>query len=322
MINLNKTFYIVLFVVFYTLFAFSSIQDNLILNIELANPKIYIENDEIFINIKIINNSEKQISSTIASDKKYSFDLQMVTIQNRTVEHNRDYYISFHKTQPIFNSLIVLEPQESYTYRIKLNDFFDLKRIGQFFIKGFYYPNLKIGPKQSVVLTSNTLTINIRPATIDYKITDEKINLEKEKKLFAEKRPPDEVIKYMLDARMHKEWDKFFLYLDLKKLVQTNKYFKERYNKASEEAKLEIIDQYKEFLKDPEKNQSDKYISYLPHKYDIINTQYTKGDGKVDVVISFKYLEYIEQKYYTYFLHKVGNIWLIYNYEVLNMPTQ
>lgn len=283
--------------------------------IELANPKIYLQNDEIFINVKIFNTSNDPTSCIIADDKRFSFDFQMVTMQNRALEHSKEYIISFHKVQPVFNSHIRLAPGEGYIYKARLNDYYDLNRTGQFFVRSLYYPDLKLNNSNMDSVSSNQLSINIRPEGIKEMVLEEKETVEIEKKLFVTKRPPDEIVDFMLNARMNKEWEKFFLYLDLEKLILTNYNFRQKYMKSDVETQKELIKQYKEYLK---RNTIDE-ISFMPHSFNIIKTEYTEGRGKVEVVNSFKYMDYIEEKYYTYFLNKKGNIWYIYSYEVLNL---
>ncbi len=135
--------------------------------------------------------------------------------------------------------------------------------------------------------------------------------------LVAEKKSPPEVIQYTLDARMKMEWEKFFLYIDIEELIKTNYIFKDRFMKSDSEVKIEILKQYKEYLK---KNTVDD-ISFLPHHYKIARADYSpiEGKGKVDVIVYFKHLEFTEQVFYTYFLHKKGDRWLIRSYETMNM---
>jgi len=285
------------------------------LKVELANPKIYKQNDEIFIKVNIYNPENSEKSSFISIDKKYSFDIDLVNMQNRVVDRNKDYYISFHKTQPVFYNIIKLNSDEGFTYTLRLNDYYDLDISGQFFLKVFYYPNLKKGSENDATIVSNQLTINVRPSDIEEDYIVELKSLEDEKKLFAEKKSPDEVVKYVLDARMKGEWEKFFLYIELEKLIQWNNIFNSRYKKADIERKKEILTEYKEYLK---QNSIDE-ISYLPHGYKIMRTEYTEGKAKVETIVEYKYLDYIEKKYYTYFLFKKGSVWYIESYEVMNI---
>lgn len=293
------------------------------INIELANPKIFRINDEIIINITIYNPTNSEKSFLIAQDKKFSFDFEMVNMQNRTIDYKREYITSVNRPQAIFNSLIRLGTQEGYSYQVSLNDYFDLNAAGQFYIKAKFFPNLKLNfikASYSVneIITSNQLTINIRPKDVTEEYIAEIKAIEEEKRLYVEKKSPDEVVTYMIEARINEEWEKFFLYLDLEKLIEQNSLFKDKIRKVDLERKREVIESYKEYLK---KNNIDD-ISYLPHSFKILKTEYTEGKGKVDVLIEFKYLDYIEKKYYTYFLSKKGNIWYIDSYQVLNLTVR
>lgn len=283
--------------------------------IDFSYPKIYNQNDEIYITIRLFNNSNKDKPLIVARDKRYSFDFEIVSMQNKKLNHSKDYIISFHQAQPIFNSYIVLAPYEGYIFEARLNDFFDLDITGQFYLKCFYYPNLKLSQSDSIYIESNQLTLNMRPYAAKEAIIQEKIDVEKEKKLFVTKRSPDEVVSYMLDSRMNREWEKYFLYLDMENLILTNNDFRQRYLRADVERQREIINEYKEYLKKDRVND----ISYLPVKYEILKTEYTAGRAKVEALIYVKYEDYLDKKYYTYFLTKKGNIWYVSSYEVLNL---
>jgi len=291
------------------------ISSKILVYIELANPKIYYQDDEIYINIKIFNKSNTDTVFTIANNKIFSFDFDMVTIQNKTIEHSVEYINSFHKVQSVFTSHIILASKEGYVFKARLNDYYDINNPGQFFIRCYFYPDLKFSnmTRENTIL-SNQLSINIRPSKIEEETIIEKESVEEEKKYYVTKRPPDEVIEYMLTSRMNKEWEKFFLYLDLEKLIMTHNYYRERYLKADKETQIEIINEYKQYLK---RDRIDN-ISFMPTKFEIKKTEYSEGRAKVEALIFFKYQDYDEKKYYTYFLNKKGNIWYVSSYEVLN----
>lgn len=285
------------------------------LKIQFANPKIFHEGDTILIEIKLYNTTEYEQSVLIAKDKKFSFDFEMKTMQNRAVLHSEDYSISFNRPQPVFNSQVRIGTDEGYSYVLKLNDFFELNTPGQYFIRCGFFPQLKMNSSKENVLHSNYLTLNIRPRDIEQDFIREKQEIEQEKKLVITKRPPDEVLKFMLDARMKGEWEKFFLYLDLERLIKSNNQFNYKFDKADKERQIELIEEYKSYLK--QNIRAD--ISFLPHKYEVVRTEYSEGRGKVEVIVYFKEFDYVEKKYYTYLLNKKENIWYIYNYEVMNL---
>lgn len=316
-----KKLFFILLVFFVYFFAFSEEYYNsdtngesLLMKIELVTPKIFRQNEDVFIDVKLFNRSESPVSTLISDDKKYCFDFQIYSMQNQPLEHKEEYIVSFHKVKAIFKTKINIDPYEGYTYRARLNDYFNLDITGQYYIKGIYYPELKTSNSKSASISSNRLALNVRPQDIDDKYVVERKFVEEEKRLNAEKKSPDEVIKYMLEARMKNEWEKYFLYLDLDKLILGNNKFKDSYLKKDVERQKEIISRYKEYLK----KDTIEDISFLPHGFEIIKTEYSQGKGKVDAIVDFKYIDYIERKYYTFFLNKKGDVWYVYDYEVMN----
>ena len=66
----------------------------------------------------------------------------------------------------------------------------------------------------------------------------------------------------------------------------------------------------------------DEDILVIPQEFEILNTQYTPSQGTVTVIEKFAYPDYTEVKEYTYYLERRENIWLIVNYEVMNIGTE
>lgn len=272
-------------------------------------------NEDIYIDVKLSNKEEAPYSSLMAQDKRYSFDFELTSLQNKQQKHSAKYSNFFNRVQPVFHSVVRLDENEGYTYRVLLNDYFDMNITGQYILKCIYYPEMKLGKTtDGQVIKSNSITLNIRPAGSDERVIQEQITVEHEKFLTMEKKAPDEVVDYMLRARINGEWEKFFLYIDLEKMISSDITFGKRYKKADSDKQQEILKEYKEYLKKDKINQ----ISYLPCKFEIIKTEYTAGSGKVDAFVMFKEHDYIDKKYYTYYLKKQDDKWKITNYTVSN----
>jgi hypothetical protein len=265
--------------------------------------------------VKISNKETTPYSSLMAQDKRYPFDFELISLQNKQQQHSADYSNFFNRVQPVFHSVVRLEENEGYTYRVLLNDYFDMNITGQYILKCIYYPEMKLSNSpDNTAVKSNSITLNIRPADSDEQFIQEYIVAEKEKSLIMEKKSPDEVVDYMLNARINGEWEKFFLYIDLDKMICADITFGKRYKKADSDMQQEILKEYKEYLKKDKINE----ISYLPCKFEIIKTEYTAGSGKVDAFVMFKEHDYVDKKYYTYFLKKQDDKWKITNYTVSN----
>ncbi|HBD93542.1 MAG: hypothetical protein A2015_06700 [Spirochaetes bacterium GWF1_31_7] len=283
--------------------------------IRFSEPKIFKINDSIYIDIEIKNKSNKPSAVLIADDKRYTFDFELVSLQNKPVGYNKDYSNFFNRVQPIFNSMIRLNKDEGFTYRVLLNDYYDIDTSGQYYIRAVFHPALKLSENNVNVMKSNYLTINVRPESINDRYIVEQKEAEMERMLFAEKKAPDEVIEYMLNARMKSEWEKYFLYIDVSKMILTNSKFKDKYRKADSERQSKIIEEYKEYLK---QNTIDE-MSYIPILFNIVKTEYSTGEAKVEAILKFKQYDFIEDKYYTYFLNKKDDKWFVTSYTVLNI---
>lgn len=304
--------------ILFTLFALltiSAYSQPISVNIEFTHPKIFKMNEDIYIDVKLSNKEETPYSSLIAQDKRYSFDFELTSLQNKQQKHSAEYSNFFNRVQPVFHSVVRLEENEGYTYRILLNDYFDMNITGQYILKCVYYPEMKLSNSvNNTVVKSNSITLNILPTNSDEYFIQEQIAAEQEKSLVMEKKAPDEVVDYMLKARINGEWEKFFLYIDLDKMISADITFGKRYKKADSDKQQEILREYKEYLKKDKINE----ISYLPCQFEIIKTEYTAGSGKVDAFVMFKEHDYIDKKYYTYFLKKQDDKWKITNYTVSN----
>ena len=60
----------------------------------------------------------------------------------------------------------------------------------------------------------------------------------------------------------------------------------------------------------------------IPLEYRILRTTYTEYEAEVKVLEKFQYSGFIENKEYTYYLHRDNDIWYINDYDVRNLGTE
>jgi hypothetical protein len=167
-------------------------------------------------------------------------------------------------------------------------------------------------------LRSNMLTLSVRPEVL---FEEERAMIEAEtgERIQRQPLPPDEVVDYMLNARQRSQWEKFFLYLDLESLYVKNPGRAEAFRRMSEENRRAAIARYKEQLRS---ETVDVDILVIPAEYDIIQTRYTPLEAEVTVIERFRYRDYVEIKRYTYYLERRDNIWVVTDYEIVNLGTE
>jgi len=295
-------------------FAFS---EDVSVSIRFFNKEIYYPETKIQIQIRIINNSLENYSFNSSEIHSFNFNFFVKTLTNIPVNESSNYILSHRTNNPVFYREITLLPGEEYAFITYLDDYVDIKESGIYIIQSKFYPNFQLGYSTQFI-ESNKLTLSVRPS-MNIPIFQEQIDIETGEVLELVAMPPDEVVKYTIEARLQGAWNKFFLYIDLKGLLLNHPDLKHRYNTISEEKQLALIEEYKNQLKN---KRVDNDILLTPSSFEILKTSYTNNEATVVVDQEFTFAEYTEKKKYTYYLHRYGNIWSIYNYDVRNLGTK
>ena len=296
--------------------------------IRFYEKRIYYLNDRehpVSLEATLTNNSSKTFRFKMAENRMFNFDFQVTTPTNILLDHSQAFSRARTSNQPVLYREISLEPGDTFGVVVSLNDFIRIPEAGLYSVQGSFYPELYLrGPVGGeaegtmVPLRSNMLTLNIRPEIL---FAEERAMIEAEtgKLIQRQSLPPDEVVDYMLSARQRSQWEKFFLYLDLESLYVKNPGRQDSYRRMSEENRRSAIARYKEQLRS---ETVDVDILVIPAEYEIVQTSYTPLEAEVTVIERFRYRDYVEVKRYTYFLERRDSIWVVTDYEIVNLGTE
>lgn len=291
--------------------------DNVSVSIRFFDKKIYYPDSEIQLQVRIVNNSINNYSFNSAEIRSFNFNFNVKTLTNISIRESDEYLLRNRTNNPVFYRKITLLPGEEYAFITHLDDFVDITESGIYIIQSKFYPEFQVGYESSYI-ESNKLTLSIRPS-IDVPNFLEQIDIETGEILEMISMPPDEVVKYFIEARLQSSWTKFFLYLDIESLLLNHPERKHQYNKMSEEKQMEMVEEYKTELKS---KRVDNDILLMPSSFEILKTSYTNKEATVVVNEEFIFPDYTEFKKYTFYLHRFGAVWTIYNYEVRNLGTK
>ena len=295
--------------------------NGLSIGIKLVEQKIYFLNDEIDIKITVKNDSVDPQQFRVADNRVFSLDFDVRTATNRPEQYHSDLFKNNRNTlRPVFYRDVSLSPGEEYSVTVKFGDYIALRDPGLYYVQAVFFPDLYM-EDSSPSIASNKLALNIRPPVSS---PDERVAIEARVDR-AEQRdtlPPDEVITYMLKARMTDEWAKFFLYINLEKLY-INSFLKTRrnrdqFNRLSEADKKMKVTAYKNQIT---AGKAEWYLVLRPDSFEIVETSYTPFEAMVKVRQVFQHPDYKEPRLYTYFLERAGNVWELTNYIVENVNT-
>jgi hypothetical protein len=296
--------------------------------IRFYEKRIYYLNDRehpVTLEATLTNNSSRTFRFKMAENRAFNFDFQVTTPTNILLDHAQAFSRARTSNQPVLYREISLEPGDTFGVVVSLNDFIEIPEPGLYSVQGMFYPELYLrGPMAGgsggaeIPLRSNMLTLSMRPEIL---LEEERAMIEAEtgKLIQRQPLPPDEVVEYMLTARQRSQWEKFFLYLDLESLYVKNPSRAQVYRRMSEENRRAAIARYREQLRS---QTVDVDILVIPARFEIVQTSYTPLEAQVTVIERFQYSDYVEVKRYTYFLERRDSIWVITDYEIVNLGTE
>jgi hypothetical protein len=302
--------------------------EGVIFQIRYYEKRIYYLNDpehDILLEATLTNNTSRTFRFKMAENRTFNFDFEVTTPTNILLDHAQAFSRARTSNEPMLYRELSLEPGDKFGVVLTLDDFIQIPRAGLYSVQALFYPELFLGAplaggmqEGAAPLRSNTLTLSVRPEIV---FEEERAMIEAETGMLIQRQPlpPDEVIDYTLSARQKSQWDKFFLYLDLESLYLKNPGRAQAYQRMSEENRRAALARYREQLRS---ETVDVDILLIPAEYDIVQTSYTPFEAQVTVIERFRYPDYVEVKRYTYYLERRDTIWVITDYEIVNLGTE
>ena len=286
-------------------------------NIRFYNKKIYTPDSAVEILVELENKTENPIAFLSADNKIYNIKVKAATLQGVLCEPSDLYLKTMAIQEPYQYKEIILQPNESYSFRIVLADYVVINQADSYKIEVLFFGQLSQNPGEAAV--SNPLFLNIGEA----ESTQEEILTAAEETVqpssAAARRSamePDRVVAFTIDALMNKKNDDFFLYIDLESLYLKNAERKDLYMKGSEEVRNALLNEYRRKITE---GNAEREFVLIPNRYEISLTTYTATNAQVTVIEFFDRVTFTEKKEYKYRLEKKDSVWRIKDYAVRNL---
>ncbi len=314
---------IVLFVglILISMFPLFAITPSVGVNIRYYDKRIYyVEDDPIWVEVTISNNTPDTYRFKLADDRIFSIDFDVRTLSNRNIAISERVVQKRTQNLPVYFREVSIGSGESFSFTEDLRDYAALSESGSYVIQAKLYPELLKNTQSLPVVLSNRLSLNLRNRLIEGTGgVPLMLDVETNAVLVRDHLPPDEVVDYLLNARQKSQWEKFFLYLDLESMIMNDAGRRRLWLAESEEGRQRMLNRYRLDLQNA---AIDGDFSTIPLEFTIERTSYGREEGTVTVLEKFQTGTYIEAKRYTYHLRKRDDIWTIVDYTVLNLGTE
>jgi hypothetical protein len=281
------------------------------------SPEPPVQADPIYVLATIHNRGPESFHFKLAEERVFSVDFDVRNLANQSLAP-ADYLLRKRsESRNVFYRDITVEPGESFSFIEDIRNYADLSRPGSFVVQARIFPNL-LRTTGEIPLESNRLNLNLRPPLLPGPdgIPFE-MDVETNAVLSREKLPPDEVVRYMLDARIKGQWEKFFLYMDVPSLLSRDAARRRSYLNESAEGRRRMEARYREDLR-----TAGGDLANIPVDYRIENTSYSGDTGTVVVTEWFRDGRITERRRYTYFFRLIDEIWLVQDYTPIILGTE
>lgn len=267
----------------------------------------YRLNEPIPVTINVMNNSSEPVKFNISPLIYETFFFSIITPKNEEVSLLDSFQVEMKNNQSSSGEyrMVWLMPHESFSRKIDVTRWFDIREAGYYYIKGIFYPNPD--NKKEWSESFNYKILVKPPIAVDVEISVEEETRKRELEQ-VQKLPPYEVIEDMLDAKMKKDWKRFLIHIDAERLVKAfTDYYKAYENARTGSYKLEVIEDFKKYLTT---YWQDRILSYK-----VLEAQIKEDKATVicDVEYKVRTITYILRYNFSLYKNHLGQ-WLLYDY--------
>ncbi len=283
--------------------------------IRLHDLAIYNPQSSILIRHTISNESAASFRFRLADNRIFNIEIEMRTEDGRPVAQAPTLLNRRNQNSPILYREILLGPGEEYSFIEPLKEYVEIAQPGSYFIRAQFYPILlSVTEERPRLESQEPLRIVIRPtptapqpeATTDVPSPPTPLR--------RQDIAPDQVVRFLLDARIAEDWDRFFLYLNLTSLYRALPTRDRAYSRLSAQNQLLEIERFRQQL---QQERTDEGLALRPLSYSVVQSNYGSDQAQVWADLTFRRSARGSPiRRYQYFLRRDDGSWEIYDYNV------
>lgn len=276
--------------------------------------QVYRIHEAVPVRFTVINKGTRPVTLHLAKKTYRSFRFRVRSLQNIPVKLRKEFQLRIlaeRASEPRSRTL-VLHPGERYGRVINLAARHRLVRPRHYEITGYFY--LKpMRSEQDPAFTSNRVRFILKPPLpVEHLVRKQRRKSRIER---LRRRSPMDTVRFTIRSKMAREWDNYFKYIDLPRLIDVFGQFRERYRAASVNQRVAIIEEFKQYMKTyPSERILGFFVSEATVKKD---EKSHEEEATVKCRITYKNRKgLVEKKMYHFSLYQRMDRWFIYRYWV------
>ena len=275
------------------------------------------ETNPVYVHITIANHGAETLRFKVADNRLFSLNFKVLNIKNSSLPYTDSLINARTTSQSVYYRDIALESGEEYSFIENVKEYIQISEPSIYYLEMEFYPELYKSGGFGEKLTSNRLTLEVKPAPAASASVVVPVKGKSSELLKPEPISPDQVVEQTISACQKALWDQFFLYMNIEEMLKnSSRSAKAKYQSSSAVERSRMLENYKADLM---QSKIDSDIVAVPSYFEIEKTVYSPTEGSVYVLEWFQNNGYREKKRYTYHLLRRDGIWQIYKYNVDNL---
>jgi len=286
----------------------------LAVQVDLLQRTYYI-NEPVPVYVTVVNESAAPVRFNLAEQLFLNFDFRIRSLQDMPVKERDTWQL--HKLaarqQVDVTRSVTLAPGERFGRVIDVAEWLRLVSPGVYELTGYFW----IFPQRSDLdfrYESNRKRFLLEAP----RDVAEAIALEAESRSEREvkRMSADETVDYIITAKRRGEWEEYFRFMDLTRLINVFHQFRARYVAADTGSRAGVMDDFKSFLRAfPSENIEHHFVQTVTVTRDEETLNET---ARVECLIVYRTGQLVERKTYHFSLYRKLDRWYVESYYVVN----
>ncbi|MDR2735087.1 MAG: hypothetical protein LBC99_10725 [Spirochaetota bacterium] len=290
---------------------------SLSVQVDLLQRTYYI-NEPIPVYMTVVNTSAEPVRFSLAQQIFLNFDFRVRSLQDMQVKERDDWQL--HKLasrQDILQAeaarSITLAPGERFGRVIDIAEWLRLIDPGVYELTGYFWMYPQRASYDYRYESNRKRFLLEAPREVVEAIALEKAT---QSETEVKRMSADETVDYIISAKRRGDWDAYFRFMDLTRLINVFHQYRARYVAADLASRSSVMDDFKNFLRAFPSEQIDHHF--------VQNVTVTRDEAtlnesaKVECMIVYRTGQLVERKIYHFSLYRKLDRWYVDSYYVIN----
>ena len=282
--------------------------------VDLLQQTYYI-NEPVPVYVTVVNESPEAVRFSLAEHIFLNFDFRVRTLRDMQVRERESWQLHKLAVRQEIDAErhVTLAPGERFGRVIDVAEWLRLVEPGVYELVGYFWMYPQRSNLDSRYESNRKRFLLEAPRDVAQAIAVEKAE---QSERVLKRMSADETVDYIITAKRNGEWNEYFRFMDLPRLVNVFHQYRDRYAAASITAREELMQEFRMYLRD---FPSERIEHHFVRSVSVTRDEETLHEkAKVECLIVYRTGQLVERKIYNFSLYRKLDRWYVESYYVIN----